>query len=314
MKKIQIHKSAEVFTKKIGIGTRVWQNTVILKNAIIGKNCNINCNCFVENDVKIGNSTTIKSGSYLWDGASIGNNVFIGPNVTFINDKYPKSKKKPKFFLKTTIEDDASVGAASILMPGITVGRGSIIGAGSLVTKSVPSYTVVAGSPAKIINYINNIKKNKKVKLLSKKNSKSWNKNITIGKVSISNLKTVSDLRGDLSVGDFQSDIPFKVKRFFLISEVPNEKIRGEHAHFKCHQFIICTKGSCSITLDDGKKRFSLNLNSPSQGLYVPPKIWSTQYNYSANASILVFASHKYDPKDYIRDYNIFLKTVYKKK
>ena len=178
MKKIQIHKSAEVFTKKIGIGTRVWQNTVILKNAIIGKNCNINCNCFIENDVKIGNSTTIKSGSYLWDGASIGNNVFIGPNVTFINDKYPKSKKKPKFFLKTTIEDDASVGAASILMPGITVGRGSIIGAGSLVTKSVPSYTVVAGSPAKIINYINNIKTNKKVTLLSKKNSKSSNKNI----------------------------------------------------------------------------------------------------------------------------------------
>jgi UDP-2-acetamido-3-amino-2,3-dideoxy-glucuronate N-acetyltransferase len=314
MKKIQIHKTAEVFAKKIGTGTIVWQNTVILKNAIIGKNCNINCNCFIENDVKIGNSTTIKSGTYLWDGVSVGNNVFIGPNVTFTNDKYPKSKKKPKFLLKTIIEDDVSVGAASILMPGIKLGRGSIIGAGSLVTKSVPSYVVVAGSPAKIINYINNIKKNKKISILPEKNLKYQKKDITIEKVSISNLKTVSDIRGDLSVGDFQGDIPFKVKRFFLISKVPNEKIRGEHAHYKCHQYIICTKGSCSITLDDGKKRFSLNLNSPSKGLYIPPKIWSIQYNYSPDASILVFASHKYDPKDYIRDYNIFLKTVYKKR
>ena len=169
MKKIKIHKTAEVSTKKIGEGTKVWQNTIILKNAIIGKNCNINCNCFIESDVKIGNYTTIKSGTYIWDGVSIGSNVFIGPNVTFINDKYPKSQKKPKFFLKTIIEDNVSVGAASVLMPGITLGKGSIIGAGSLVTKSVPSYVVVAGSPAKIINYIDNIKTNNKIILLKKK-------------------------------------------------------------------------------------------------------------------------------------------------
>ena len=314
MKKIQIHKTAEVLTKKIGKGTKVWQNTVILKNAVIGKNCNINCNCFIENYVKLGNFTTIKSGTYLWDGVIIGNNVFIGPNVTFTNDKYPKSKKKPKFFLKTKIEDGVSVGAASILMPGITLGKGSVIGAGSLVTKSVPSYAVVAGSPAKIINYIDNVKINKKNNLLSKKKVKFKIKNTRIAKVFISNFKTFTDLRGDLSVGDLQNDIPFKVKRFFLISKVPNEKIRGEHAHYKCHQFIICTKGSCSVTLDDGKKRFSLNLDNPSKGLYIPPKIWSTQYNHTRDASILVFASHKYDPRDYIRDYNIFLRTIRNKK
>ena len=313
MKKIQIHKTAEVYTKNIGAGSKIWQNTVILKNAIIGKNCNINYNCFVENDVKIGNNCTIKSGVYIWDGIIIANNVFIGPNVTFTNDKYPKSKKKPKFFSKTFVEDEVSIGAGSILLPGIVIGRGSIVGAGSLVTKSVPPHVIVAGSPAKIINYIDNVKKNEK-KIDIKNEIKTKEKAVGISKAFISNFKTVKDLRGNLSEGKLYNDIPFKIKRFFLISDVPNEKIRGEHAHYKCHQFLICTKGSCSVTLDDGNKRVSINLNNFNKGLYIPPRIWSSQYNYSKDASLLVFASHEYDPNDYIRYYNFFLKIRKKNK
>lgn len=149
-----IHETAEVKTKKIGQNTKIWQFVVILNDAIIGDNCNINCHCFIENDVIIGNNVTIKSGVYLWDGLRIGNDVFIGPNVTFINDKFPRSKHYPKEFLKTIIKDGASIGAGSIIMGGIEIGKNSLIGAGSMVNKNVPDNTMWFGSPAKLVKMI----------------------------------------------------------------------------------------------------------------------------------------------------------------
>ena len=149
-----IHQSAEVATKNIGEDTRIWQFCVILKNAVIGRNCNINCHCFIENDVIIGDDVTIKSGVYLWDGLRIGNNVFIGPNVTFINDKFPRSKHYPDEFIQTVIEDGASIGAGAIIMGGITIGSDSMVGAGSLVTRDVEPNTLVMGSPARKVREI----------------------------------------------------------------------------------------------------------------------------------------------------------------
>ena len=145
-----IHPLADVKTIKIGEGTYIWQFVVILDNAEIGKNCNINCHCFVENEVKIGNNVTVKSGVYLWDGITVEDNVQIGPNVTFTNDKYPRAKKE--FVLeKTCIKNGASIGAASTILGGITIGENAMIGAGSLVTKNVPANQLWYGNPAKFI-------------------------------------------------------------------------------------------------------------------------------------------------------------------
>lgn len=145
-----IHPLADVKTIKIGEGTYIWQFVVILDKAEIGKNCNINCHCFVENEVKIGNNVTVKSGVYLWDGITIEDNVQIGPNVTFTNDKYPRAKKE--FVLeKTLIKNGASIGAASTILGGITIGENAMIGAGSLVTKNVPANQLWYGNPAKFI-------------------------------------------------------------------------------------------------------------------------------------------------------------------
>jgi acetyltransferase-like isoleucine patch superfamily enzyme len=143
-----IHKLSDVKSINIGLGTHIWQYVVILENATIGKNCNINCHCFIENDVIIGDDVTVKSGVYLWDGLRVGNKVFIGPNVTFINDKMPRSKEYPEKFLKTIIEDGVSIGAGSIIIGGITIGQNAMIGAGSLITKSVPPNELWYGSPA----------------------------------------------------------------------------------------------------------------------------------------------------------------------
>lgn len=142
-----IHPTAEVQTKNIGEGTTIWQYCVILKNAKIGKNCNINFNVFIENEVLIGDNVTIKSGVQLWDGITIEDNVQVGPNVTFTNDKYPRAKQT--FQMQNTfIKKNASIGAGSIVLGGITIGKNAMIGAGSLVTKNIPDYTLWYGNPA----------------------------------------------------------------------------------------------------------------------------------------------------------------------
>jgi UDP-2-acetamido-3-amino-2,3-dideoxy-glucuronate N-acetyltransferase len=150
----KIHPLADVQSIKIGSGTTIWQFSVVLSGAEIGKNCNINALTLIENDVVLGDNVTIKSGVQIWDGVRIKNNVFIGPNVTFTNDLKPRSKRRPQEFLKTTIENSASIGANSTILGGISIGKFSMIGAGSLVTKDVPDFGLVYGSPAKLKNYV----------------------------------------------------------------------------------------------------------------------------------------------------------------
>jgi acetyltransferase-like isoleucine patch superfamily enzyme len=147
-KDIYIHPTAIVDTKKIGANTKIWAFVHILEGASIGMNCNICDHCFIENKVVIGNEVTIKSGVYLWDGVNIEDNVFVGPNATFTNDKYPRNKAYLEKSLRTVIKEGASVGAGAVMLPNIVIGRYAMIGAGSVVSKSVNDYELVYGSPA----------------------------------------------------------------------------------------------------------------------------------------------------------------------
>jgi UDP-2-acetamido-3-amino-2,3-dideoxy-glucuronate N-acetyltransferase len=145
-----IHPTADVQTTNIGDGTSIWQFAVVLPGAVIGKNCNINCHTFIENDVKIGDRVTVKSGVYIWDGIEIANDVFLGPNVTFVNDKYPRSKQYPQKFQITKIDHFVSIGANATIMGGVHIGEYALIAAGSVVTKDVPAFSLMLGSPAKL--------------------------------------------------------------------------------------------------------------------------------------------------------------------
>lgn len=166
------HPTAEIQTKKIGQGTTIWQYCIVLKGAEIGRNCNINFNVFIENDVIIGDNVTIKSGVQIWDGLRIGNNVFIGPNVTFTNDLLPRSKQFPDSFERTFIEDGASVGANATIIAGITIGKYALIGAGSVVTKNVPSFTLWYGNPANHKGYVTATGKVISLEMLDKEGNK----------------------------------------------------------------------------------------------------------------------------------------------
>lgn len=149
-----IHPLSDVQTHQIGEGTTVWQFVVILPKAKIGEQSNICSHCFIENDVTIGDRVTIKCGVQIWDGITIENDVFIGPNVTFTNDKLPRSKKYPDQFSKTIVKSGASIGANATILPGLTIGHGAMIGAGSVVTKNVPDHAVVVGNPGKISKFL----------------------------------------------------------------------------------------------------------------------------------------------------------------
>lgn len=151
----KIHPLADVKSEAIGKDTRIWQFAVIFDGAVIGENCNICAHTLVENGVTIGNNVTVKSGVYLWEGTVVADDVFIGPNATFTNDAMPRSKVYPEAFSGISIKQGASIGANATLLPGVTIGREAMVGAGAVVVSDVPDYAVVVGNPAKVIRYLN---------------------------------------------------------------------------------------------------------------------------------------------------------------
>jgi len=306
-----LHQTADIQSSQIGKRTKVWQFVVVLPNAKIGNDVNICSHCFIENDVIIGDRVTIKSGVQIWDGISIEDDVFIGPNVSFTNDRFPRSKIYPENFARTTIQKGASIGANATILPNLTIGTNAMIGAGSVVTRSVPPNAIVVGNPAKIIGYVDT--KNN----ITTHHEKSYPQTIgkmetTVASVTFHTFRSVPDMRGELSVGEFEKEIPFKPLRYFLVFNVPTTETRGEHAHRKCHQFLIAVKGTVHVVADDGKNREEFVLERNNQGLYLPTMTWGIQYHYSSDAVLLVFASEYYDGSDYIRDYSEFMKLISK--
>lgn len=298
------HPQSLCESSQIGDGTRVWAFAHILPGARIGRDCNLCDHVFVENDVVVGDRVTIKCGVQLWDGVRVGNDVFIGPNATFTNDKFPRSRQYQDRVLETVVENGASIGANATVLPGITIGAGAMVGAGAVVTRSVPPRAMVMGNPARITGYVDTPKHHGGPPVMAEGgHTVSASK---VAGVKLHRLKEVKDLRGDLSVGEFSREIPFQAARYFLVYGVPNAKIRGEHAHKECHQFLLCVRGGVSVIADDGHHAEEMRLDSPCTGLYLPPMTWGVQYKYTEDAVLLVFASHPYEAGDYIRSYEEF--------
>lgn len=301
-----VHKMAVVETgATIGANTRVWGFTHILSGARIGSDCNICEQVFIENAVQVGDRVTVKSGVQLWDGVRLDDDVFVGPNATFTNDKFPRSKRFPNGYPVTRVKHGASVGANATILPGLTIGADAMVGAGAVVTRDVPPKAIVAGNPARIVGYVD-----AHFQPGGEPLGETRRKAGRVAEVTLYEIKHVTDLRGDLTVTELERDIPFPVRRVFFIYNVPNERIRGEHVHRQLHEFVVCLSGSVSIVVDDGAQREEYVLDRPWLGLHLPPRVWRSLYKFSKDAVLAVYASHEYDPGDYIRDYDEFLAMV----
>jgi acetyltransferase-like isoleucine patch superfamily enzyme len=155
-------KYAVIENVEMGEGTRIYDQVNIYK-CKIGKNCKIDAFVYIEEGVEIGDNVKIRAFTFIPEGVKIEDDVYIGPRVTFTNDKYPKARGKWRP-LKTLVKKGASIGAGSIILPSITIGRYALIGAGSIVTKDVEDYAIALGSPAKIIGYVTDEKFKAKIK------------------------------------------------------------------------------------------------------------------------------------------------------
>jgi acetyltransferase-like isoleucine patch superfamily enzyme/dTDP-4-dehydrorhamnose 3,5-epimerase-like enzyme len=298
-----VHPQGLCESTTVGEGTRIWAFAHVLPRAALGRDCNICDHVFIENDVIVGDRVTVKCGVQLWDGLRIEDDVFIGPNATFTNDPFPRSKVKGER-APTTVRKGASVGANATILPGLTIGAHAMIGAGSVVMADVPPNAIVAGNPARIMGYVDSshVEKVTSGDGASAEDAASS----TAAGATLFRMPVFLDLRGSLSVLDCESVLPFKPARTFFVYDVPSQHVRGEHAHKECFQFLVCAKGACSVVTDDGKSRAEWRLDAPSTGLLVPPMVWASQYKYSQDAVLVVFASHAYDAADYIRDYETF--------
>ena len=129
----------------------------------------------------------------------------------------------------------------------------------------------------------------------------------TVFDCSLIELPRIQNRSGNITTIENNIEIPFSIKRIFYLYDIPGGESRGAHAHKECHQFLIATSGSFEVQLDDGKVKKTVMLNQPYRGLHIPPGIWASEVNFSSGAICLVMASHTYDEKDYLRDYNAFI-------
>jgi acetyltransferase-like isoleucine patch superfamily enzyme/DNA-binding response OmpR family regulator len=138
----------------IGRGTRLWAFAHVVTGAILGEDCNICDHTFIEGGVRIGNRVTIKCGVFLWDGMTLEDDVFIGPGAVFTNDARPRSKKYLARPLSIVLKEGCTLGAGSITLPNLTIGRWAMVGAGAVVTHNVPDFALVVGNPARFRAWI----------------------------------------------------------------------------------------------------------------------------------------------------------------
>lgn len=310
-----IHPAGICESPHVGDDTRIWAFAHVLPGARVGAECNICDHVFIENDVLIGDRVTIKCGVQIWDGITIENDVFIGPNATFTNDAFPRSKQHPQVFARTVVKRGASIGANATVLPGLTIGTRAMIGAGAVIVRSVPPNAIVVGNPARIVGYVDagKLEPSPSLPPAPRVAPDAPIRSTRVRGVTVHRLPFVEDMRGNLTAGEFERSVPFAVKRYFMVLDVPSAEVRGEHAHRFCHQFLVCARGSVSVVADDGAHREEVVLDAPCVGIHLPPMVWGVQYRYSSDAVLLVFAFEYYDSADYIRDYEQFLTEVGKR-
>jgi hypothetical protein len=236
----------------------------------------------------LNNSFLIGSDCVIPSTAKLENGVTIGHRVIFSGDGI-------------VVRANSRLDAASVIGEGVVIGQGAWVRAGAVVLRSIPANAIVEGNPAQVVGYVNNTDHDQRpaprLVDVQKINGlpRSARMPLEVGGSALYLMRRVVDNRGSLTMGEMPTEVPFSPARYFAVFGVPSVELRGEHAHRRCQQFLICLHGSCRVLLDDGKRRCKVTLDRPDMGVYMPEMIWGTQYRYSPDAVLIVFASRPYD-------------------
>lgn len=247
------------------------------------------------------------SGSYqdclIPAGSQIAASAVLGPRVVLAGDGI-------------VIRDNAMIDAAAVIGAHVTIGQGAWVRAGAVVLDSVPANAIVEGNPARVVGYVEGAGAQQRpeprhIDVNSFEGLTRPTKiDLGVGGSALYLMRRIVDARGALSVGEVPTEVPFSPARYFVVFDVPSRELRGEHAHKQCQQFLMCLHGSCRVLLDDGKTRCEVSLDRPDMGVFMPEMIWGTQYRYTPDAVLLVFASRTYEADDYIRTYEDFMSAL----
>jgi len=238
--------------------------------------------------------------SLIPETAQIEPGVTLGQRVIFAGDGI-------------VIRSNARIDAAAVIGEHVTIGQGAWVRAGAVVLRSIPPNAIVEGNPAQVVGYVNRASNDQRPdpRLIDVQSlgelARPARVPLEVGGSALYLMRRVIDTRGSLTVGEVPTEVPFSPARYFAVFGVPSIELRGEHAHKRCQQFLICLHGSCRVLLDDGDRRCEVTLDRPDMGVFMPEMIWGTQYRYSPDAVLLVFASRPYEAEDYLRTYDDFL-------
>ena len=261
----------------------------------------IDASARIDPSALIGGDCVIKSGAYVGAGVNLGAGVVVGANAVFVDAESDTPGTG------TQVKRLARIGANASIYAGVVIAERAEVRPGAVVTRSVPPNAIVEGNPANIVGYVDAAREAHPFAPHATSGARQGVEATAVDGVTVHHFPIIPDLRGNLTVGEFDKQVPFLPKRYFMVFGVPSREIRGEHAHRRCHQFLICLRGSCAVVADDGKRKVEIELDAPNRGLYLPPMTWGIQYKHTPDALLLVFASDYYDGADYIRDYDEFI-------
>lgn len=300
-----IHSTASCAPEWQDADVDVGPFTHIAEGVTIGGQCRVGGHCSIESGVVIGNGVSIGDGVRLRAGVIIEDEVCIGDRVSLF-DPPPARDESLDLTPSTRLGFRCMIGAGSVLRAGVTIGEGATVEPGSVVTQSVHPHAIAAGNPARIVGFDGA----SETRVPHASPSAAQVVESRVRGVRVHVIPFIADPRGNLTVGEFERTLPFMPRRYFITFDVPSAHLRGEHAHRRCEQFLVCVRGTCAVVVDDGEHREEYLLDRPTLGVHVPPMIWATEYKHSPDSTLLVFASDYYDPDDYIRDYREFLREV----
>jgi UDP-2-acetamido-3-amino-2,3-dideoxy-glucuronate N-acetyltransferase len=259
----------------------------------------------VEEGAQVGPGVEVGAGVYLWSGLVVEAGAKIAARVCFGRGDADQP-------CATRVRAGVRIGENATIAAGVVLGAGCCVASGAVVTRDVPPNAIVSGNPAHISGYVNTPHldlpgQGTRSSMLASQDALPQ---LQVARATLHRLSKIVDLRGALSFAETGAQLPFTPERVFLVYDVPNKEVRGEHAHKACHQFLVCVKGSVGIVLDDGSQRDEILLDSARVGLHIPPMVWGIQYQFSSDAVLLVLASERYSAADYIRNYEEFLAAV----